>query len=75
MGKIAKLELDNKVYEFPILVGSEGEHSIDISSLRNQTGYITLDDGYGNTGSCKSNITFIDGEKGVLRIAVFRSKN
>jgi citrate synthase len=67
MNKVAKLELDNKVYEFPVMVGSEGEHSIDISSLRNQTGYITLDEGYGNTGSCKSNITFIDGEKGILR--------
>ena len=67
MNKIAKLELDSKVYEFPIVVGSEGEHSLDISSLRSKTGYITLDEGYGNTGSCLSNITFIDGEKGILR--------
>jgi citrate synthase len=67
MGKVAKLELDNKVYEFPVVVGSEGEHSLDISSLRSKTGYITLDEGYGNTGSCLSNITFIDGEKGILR--------
>ena len=67
MGKTAKLELDNKVYEFPVVVGSEGEHSIDISTLRNKTGYITFDEGYGNTGSCSSNITFIDGEKGILR--------
>jgi citrate synthase len=67
MSKVAKLELDNKVYEFPIVVGSESEHSLDISSLRSKTGYITLDEGYGNTGSCLSNITFIDGEKGILR--------
>jgi citrate synthase len=67
MNKVAKLELDNKVYEFPIVVGSEGEHSLDISTLRSKSGYITLDEGYGNTGSCLSNITFIDGEKGILR--------
>ncbi len=67
MSKVAKLELNNKVYEFPIVVGSEGEQSLDISTLRSKTGYITLDEGYGNTGSCLSNITFIDGEKGILR--------
>ena len=67
MNKVAKIELDGKLYEFPVVVGSEGEHSIDISSLRSKTGYITLDDGYGNTGSCVSKITFIDGEKGILR--------
>jgi citrate synthase len=64
---MAKLELDGKQYELPVVVGSEGEHAIDISALRSKTGYITLDDGYGNTGSCISNITFIDGEKGILR--------
>jgi citrate synthase len=64
---MAKLELDGKQYEFPVIVGSEGEHGIDISELRNKTSYITLDDGYGNTGSCVSKITFIDGEKGILR--------
>jgi citrate synthase len=67
MSNVAKLELESKSYEFPIVVGSEGEHALDISTLRSKTGYITLDDGYGNTGSCKSNITFIDGEKGILR--------
>jgi citrate synthase len=67
MSKFAKLELDNKVHEFPIVESSEGEHAIDISSLRTKTGHITLDEGYGNTGSCISNITFIDGEKGILR--------
>lgn len=64
---MAKLELDGKTYELPVMVGSEGERAIDISSLRSSSGYITLDEGYGNTGSCISNITFIDGEKGILR--------
>ena len=64
---MAKLELDGKTYEFPVIVGSEGERAIDITSLRSESGYITLDEGYGNTGSCISNITFIDGEKGILR--------
>ena len=67
MSNEAKLELDGKTYTLPTLVGSEGEKAVDISSLRASTGYITLDDGYGNTGSCVSNITFIDGEKGILR--------
>ena len=53
--------------ELPIVEGSENEKAIDISSLRPSTGYITLDVGYGNTGSCESSITFIDGEKGILR--------
>jgi citrate synthase len=64
---LARLELDGKQYELPIVVGAEGERGIDISSLRNSTGHITLDEGYGNTGSCVSRITFIDGEKGILR--------
>ncbi len=64
---VAKLELDGKTYEFPVVVGSEGERAIDISSLRSKSGYITLDESYGNTGSCISNITFIDGEQGILR--------
>ncbi len=67
MSKQAKLELDGKTYTLPVMVGSEGELAIDISTLRQTTGYITLDDGYSNTGSCVSNITFIDGEKGILR--------
>ncbi|MBM3888619.1 MAG: citrate synthase [Verrucomicrobia bacterium] len=67
MNKTAKLELDGKVYELPTLVGTEGEQAVDVSSLRQQSGYITLDDGYANTGSCKSKITFIDGERGILR--------
>jgi citrate synthase len=64
---VAKLELDGKSYEFPIVEGSEGERAIDISKLRDKTGYITLDDGYGNTGSCESRITFIEGDQGILR--------
>ena len=67
MNSSAKLELDGKTYSLPIVEGTEGERAIDISSLRHNTGYITLDDGYGNTGSCTSKITFIDGEKGILR--------
>ncbi len=67
MSKTAILELDGKRIELPIVTGSEGERAIDISKLRGQTGMITLDDGYGNTGSCVSRITFIDGEKGILR--------
>jgi len=67
MSTTAKLELEGKPYELQTLTGSEGEKAIDISELRDRTGYITLDDGYGNTGSCKSAITFIDGDKGILR--------
>ena len=67
MSKEAKLELDGKTYTLPIVEGSEGEKAVDVSSLRANTGYITLDEGYGNTGSCVSQITFIDGEQGILR--------
>jgi len=61
------LKDNNNEYTFPVVVGTENEKGIDISKLRAQTGYITLDPGYGNTGSCESGITYIDGEKGVLR--------
>ncbi len=67
MSENANLQVDGKSLELPVHVGTENEHGIDITSLRNETGYITLDDGYGNTGSCKSAITFIDGEEGILR--------
>ena len=67
MAEVAEIRLGGKTIELPIIVGSEGEHAIDISKLRAQTGYITLDPGYGNTGSCKSDITFINGEEGILR--------
>ena len=63
----AKLTLDGKDYEFPIIVGSENEKALDIASLRAQTGYITMDPGYVNTGSTMSSITYLDGEKGILR--------
>lgn len=62
----AKLTLDGKTYELPIIEGSEGEKAIDIRQLRAQTGYITLDSGYMNTGSCASGITFLEGSKGIL---------
>jgi len=65
--KPATLILDDKTYELPTYRGIEGERAIDISKLRSQTGYVTLDDGYGNTGACESAITYIDGEKGILR--------
>jgi citrate synthase len=63
----AKLVLDGKEYELPVVVGTEGEVGIDIQQLRAQSGAITLDPGYGNTGACESAITFIDGEAGILR--------
>jgi len=66
MSQIAELTLDGKKYEFPIIEGSEQEKAIDISKLRDQTGYITIDPGYKNTGATKSAITFLDGEEGVL---------
>jgi citrate synthase len=65
--KTARLEIEGKITELPIVIGTENEKAVDISNLRAQTGYITLDDGYGNTGSCQSAITFIDGERGILR--------
>jgi len=63
----ASLAFDGKSVELPVLRGSEGEVAIDIEKLRAATGMITLDVGFANTGSCKSAITFIDGEKGILR--------
>jgi citrate synthase len=62
-----KLVYGKKEYELPVVEGSEGEKAIDISQLRATTGFITLDSGYANTGSCTSDITFMDGEKGILR--------
>ncbi|WIY82706.1 citrate synthase [Propionimicrobium sp. PCR01-08-3] len=67
MAEYARLEVDGHVYELPILTGTEGERAVDISKLRTQSGLITLDDGYGNTGSCSSEVTFIDGDEGILR--------
>ena len=67
MGDVAKLQLGKNEIELPVVVGTEDESAIDISGLRSQTGHITLDEGYVNTGSTKSAITFLDGENGVLR--------
>ncbi len=67
MSKTARIILEERELEYPIIVGTEGEKAIDCRSLRADTGYITFDPGYGNTGSCDSAITFIDGEKGILR--------
>ncbi|MEP6262387.1 MAG: citrate synthase [Gillisia sp.] len=67
MSKVATLELDGKKYEFPVTIGTENEVAINIKNLRGETGAITLDPGYKNTGSCESAITFLDGEKGILR--------
>lgn len=67
MSKTAILELDGKRYEFPVIVGSENETGIDISKLRDISGAITFDPGYKNSGVCKSEITFLDGEEGILR--------
>jgi len=64
----AKLVLpDGKEIELPVITGSEGEKAVDISQLRKETGYVTLDPGFANTGSCESNITFLNGEQGILR--------
>ena len=68
MSEIAKIDINGSVYEFPVIEGTEKEKAIDISKLRGITGGITtIDPGYKNTGSCESGITFLDGEKGILR--------
>ena len=68
MSDKATLEINGEKYELPIIIGTEQEVAIDIKSLRGETGgVITLDPGYKNTGSCESSITFLDGEKGILR--------
>jgi citrate synthase len=67
MSEKATLEVNGKKYEFPVIEGTENEFAIDIKTLRSSSGIITLDPGYKNTGSCESAITFLDGEKGILR--------
>ncbi len=67
MTEVAKLILDGKELELPVITGTEGEKAIDIRSLRQQTGHITFDPGFGNTGTCRSAITYMDGEQGILR--------
>jgi len=65
--KKAQLILDGKTIDLPIIKGTENEKGIDVTQLRSDTNHITFDPSYGNTGSCSSNITYIDGEKGILR--------
>ena len=72
MSKFAELKIDDKVYKLPIVEGTESEKAIDISQLRSETGYITLDLGFKNTGSTKSAITFLNGEEGILRYRGYR---
>ncbi len=67
MSESASLTIGDKTYELPIIEGTEGEKAVDISKLRDQSGYVTLDSGYKNTGATKSAITFLDGEEGVLK--------
>ena len=67
MADNAELRFDGEKLALPVIVGTEDEHAVDISSLRSESGYITLDRGFGNTGACQSAITYIDGEKGILR--------
>jgi citrate synthase len=67
MSDSVKLTYQDKTFEFPLVEGSENEKGIDIKSLRAQTGLITYDPGYKNTGSCKSGVTFLNGEEGILR--------
>ncbi|MBC7366636.1 MAG: citrate synthase [Undibacterium sp.] len=67
MANTASLKIDDKEYPLPIMVGSEGEKAVDTRALRTASGYIAYDQGYGNTGSCESQITYLDGDNGVLR--------
>lgn len=67
MGDTAKLEMEGKSIELPIVSGTQNEKAVDITKLRSETGFITLDSGFGNTGSVQSSITYIDGEKGILK--------
>src|SRR6185295_3436632 len=63
----ASIKIDGKEYPYPVMTGSEGEQAIDARNLRKDTGYIFYDQGYGNTGSCESQVTFLDGDNGILR--------
>src|SRR5471030_2484761 len=67
MPHVASLKLDEKEFPLPVMVGTEGEKAVDIRKLRADSGYICYDQGYGNTGSCESAITYLDGENGILR--------
>ncbi len=65
--KTATLTYEGKSYELPVVIGTEGETAVDVTNLRNESGLITFDPGFANTGACKSDITYVDGEKGILR--------
>src|SRR4051812_33496227 len=67
MSDTAQLIIGDKTYDLPVIEGTEGEKAIDISKLRDQSGFVTLDIGYKNTGATKSAITFLDGEVGILK--------
>ena len=67
MARKVTLSVNGKQFEYPVIEGTEGELGIDIGTLRADTGMIALDPGLGNTGACTSTITYIDGEKGILR--------
>jgi citrate synthase len=67
MSEAARLIIDGNEYHLPLVRGTTGDRAIDISQLRDLTGHITLDEGYANTGSCRSTITFVDGERGIVR--------
>jgi citrate synthase len=67
MSKHALIKIDDKEVSYPVMTGSEGEQAIDARNLRKDTGYIFYDQGYGNTGSCESQVTFLDGDNGILR--------
>ena len=66
MSEFAEIILEGKSYKYPVIVGTENEKAIDIGKLRDETGYVTLDSGYKNTGATKSAVTFLDGEEGIL---------
>ena len=67
MSESVKLSYNNQIFEFPLIEGTENEKGIDIKTLRSSTGLITYDPGFKNTGSCKSSVTFLNGEEGILR--------
>lgn len=67
MATIASLKIDDKEYPLPVIIGTEGEKAVDTRALRTASGYVSFDQGYGNTGSCESQITYLDGDNGILR--------
>ena len=67
MATTASLKIDDKEYPLPVIIGTEGEKAVDTRALRTASGYVSFDQGYGNTGSCESRITYLDGDNGILR--------